>query len=720
MSEGYSMGAPSTAAEPITRAEPATTNVRGHQFRLVHRIWAAAMLLQLALGVTGLPAYYLQLRSPPEAVRTSLAQFGLSTGFYAAYLTTVVGLFSLGCFAVAAVVAWRKPRDAMALLVSLLLATMGAVNVPNADALEKLHPILVVPVELSVFLLISSLVCFLFLFPDGRWVPRRARAPVGIWLAVMLASMLHSGLHRSEPPEWFFVMFFGGFGAGVAAQIFRYTRTSNRVQRQQAKCVVFGVVAALAGQLVFAYLPAFFPPSLSPSGFHATPYDLAGVTGVTCAYFLIPLSIGLAILRYRLWDIDLIINRALVYGALTAATVAVYALVVAGLGTLLQVRGAPLLSLLGAGTVAVLFAPLRDRLQRGVNRLMYGERDEPYQVLARLGRRVEETLAPEAVLAAIVETVAQALRLPYAAITLRQDDRFAAAAEYGPRGADLVELPLVYGSETVGQLLLARRAPGESFSPADWRLLEDLARQVGVAAHAARLAVHLRRSNENLQAARAGLVTAREEERRRLRRDLHDGLGPTLASESLKVGAIRKLMARDKAAADALLAELGDDIEATIADIRRLVYDLRPPALDELGLIGAIHERVATHHGHPAADDSGGCDTKLVVMVDAPERLPALPAAVEVAAYRIVQEALTNVVRHACAHTCLIRLALEAGVLCVEIADDGAGLPAERRAGVGLHSMRERAEELGGSLSVELVPTGGTRVRAQLPLPKEG
>jgi signal transduction histidine kinase len=178
-------------------------------------------------------------------------------------------------------------------------------------------------------------------------------------------------------------------------------------------------------------------------------------------------------------------------------------------------------------------------------------------------------------------------------------------------------------------------------------------------------------------------------------------------------------MARDQASADALLAELSGDIEATITDIRRLVYDLRPPALDELGLVGAIRERVTQYHCRPAVHDRAGCDTILSVAVDAPESLPALPAAVEVAAYRIAHEALTNVVRHACARTCCVRLALEDGVFVLEIEDDGAGMPAERRSGVGLLSMRERAEELGGSLSVGLAPGGGTRVLARLPLPKE-
>ncbi len=269
----------------------------------------------------------------------------------------------------------------------------------------------------------------------------------------------------------------------------------------------------------------------------------------------------------------------------------------------------------------------------------------------------------------------------------------------------MLALPLAYRGEPVGQLLLAPRAPGEGLTPADRRLLDELARQAGVAAHGVRLTADLQRANANLHAARERLVTAREDERRRLRRDLHDGLGPALGAASLKVGAIRKLLRRDPAAADALLAEIGRDIEATVGDVRRLVYDLRPPALDDLGLVGALREVAARR-------DRAG----LRVAVEAPDRLPPLPAAVEVAAYRLAGEALTNVVKHARARRCAIRLAAAEHALLLEIADDGVGLPPERKAGVGLLSMRERAAEVGGAFAVEAPPGGGTRVLARLPL----
>ncbi len=264
---------------------------------------------------------------------------------------------------------------------------------------------------------------------------------------------------------------------------------------------------------------------------------------------LIPLSIAFAILHSRLWDIDIVINRTLVYGALTASVVGIYVLVVGGLGTLLQAQGNLVISLLATGLVAILFQPLRIRLQRAVNRLMYGERDDPYGVLSRLGQRLGATLAPDAVLSVIVETVAQALKLPYVAITLQQEQASPIAASYGKAVEPLLHLPLLYQSEHVGELLLAPRARGETFTPADHRLLNDLARQVGVAAHAVQLTTDLQLSRERL-------VTTREEERRRLRRDLHDGLGPTLAGFSLKVGAVRNHLLPGQEAADTLLSEL--------------------------------------------------------------------------------------------------------------------------------------------------------------------
>jgi signal transduction histidine kinase len=323
-------------------------------------------------------------------------------------------------------------------------------------------------------------------------------------------------------------------------------------------------------------------------------------------------------------------------------------------------------------------------------------------VISRLGRRLKATLAPEAVLPTVVETIAQTLKLPYAAILLKEGEGFRTAAAYGSPKGEPVTLPLVHQREEIGRLVLFPRAPGEAFSDADRSLLEDLARQAEVAVHAVRLTTDLQHSRERL-------VTTREEERRRLRRDLHDGLGAQLAGLNVQAGTLRRLIPRDPDAAEELVVELREELRSAIADIRRLVYDLRPPALDDLGLVEALR-RLAERYGSK--------DEPLSVLVRAPEDLPNLPAAVEVAIYRITQEALTNVARHARAHSCVVQLAVNDDVT-LEIVDDGDGIPAQRSAGVGLSSMHERASELGGNCIVQSVPMGGTRVLARLPLPKE-
>jgi two-component system NarL family sensor kinase len=232
------------------------------------------------------------------------------------------------------------------------------------------------------------------------------------------------------------------------------------------------------------------------------------------------------------------------------------------------------------------------------------------------------------------------------------------------------------------------------------RLLDELARQAGLAAHAVRLAT-------DLQKARERLVLAREEERRRLRRDLHDGVGPTLASLSQRIDTACHLVSRDPDAAIALLGNLKTQIKSTISDIRRVVYELRPPVLDELGLVSAIREHVMQlQEGN-----------SLHVSVEAPADLPPLPAAVEVAAYRIALEALTNVERHAHAQHCLVRLELSVErSLYLSIIDDGCGLPGDYHAGVGITSLRERVAELGGACTITAKAPGGTCVSVRLPL----
>jgi len=600
----------------------------------------------------------------------------------------------------------------MAIFASLALLLFGTATFPNAmDLLGVIRPVWWLPVVVLGSLGSVSMSVFLYTFPDGRFVPRWT-----FWVALagivwQTLEYLLPGWTSSVWPARVGVLVWSVFLTVVVfAQAYRYRRVSNVVQRQQTKWVVAGISAALLVLLgTMLALIVFDPAPTSPRSLAVL---LIGNAIYYLAMLLIPFSIGVAILRYRLWNIDLIINRTLVYGALSVGVVGLYVLVVGGVGLMLQIRGNLLVSILAAGLVAVLFQPVRESLQRAVNHLMYGKRDDPYAVLSHLGQRLESTLAPDEVLPAVTLTVQEALKLPYAEIQLKHKEGFDTAAAAGSPAADSLRLPLVYRGEMVGRLILGTRAGEESFSPEEGRLLEDLAHQIGVAAHATLLTNEAIRLSADLQRSRGRLVTAQEEERRRLRRDLHDGLGPQLAGLTMTAEAARDVISTDPELAEELLGDLMERAQDAVSDVRSLVYALRPPALDALGLLGALRAH-ADHH------NTGG----VRVYVESPEELPPLPAAVELAAYRIVFEAVNNAERHADARHCSVDVALDgkAGTLCVEITDDGRGLGEDPSTGVGLSSMRERAAELGGSFEIGAGPSGGTRVRACLPCgPEDG
>ncbi|HKH57699.1 MAG TPA: GAF domain-containing sensor histidine kinase [Rubrobacter sp.] len=686
---------------------------------LARGTWLVVAVLALGFFAAGIPSEFVMFHTVcqdaclggqvTQAGSRALRDLGLSLDFYAAYAVVHDVVFAAVYVAVAVIIFWRKSDERMALLASFALLTFGTAGLPNTTyALSIEYASLWWPLSLLDFLGAASFGLFLYHFPDGRFVPGWTRWPVFAWIAWQLPAYWFPSWDSFDLDGWTgwltITVWTAFLGTMIYTQTYRYLRVSGATERQQIKWVVFGIsVAALVYFGVAVGLSPFAPAPRTPG---MVVNVLIGYTFLYAAMLLVPLSIGFAILRHHLFDINLIINRTLVYGALTASVVALYVLVVGALGQVLQVSGNLIVSLIATGLTAVLFQPLRIRLQRGVNHLMYGERDEPYAVLSRLGQRLEATLTPDAMLPTVARTVAEALKLPYVAIEIGHDGPMETTA-IGKPVENPVRLPLTYGGDTVGQIVLGPRAGG-TFTPADAALLEDLAHQTAIAVHAVTLHREAVRLSADLQRSRELLVTAREEERRRLRRDLHDGLGPRLAAQSLKVGSARMLYDQDPNTADMLLSELEADIEATLFEIRRLVYDLRPPALDELGLVGAIRD-AAEHHTSQAAN---GLD----ISVNAPNKLPPLSAAAEVASYRIVQEALANVTHHASATDCVVRLTVT-NELRIEVSDDGIGIPKNHRYGVGLHSMRERAEELGGTCIVGRSASGGTRVLARLPLP---
>jgi len=668
------------------------------------------------------PAVGLTLLGVPARLRELRASAG--TAPFAGPILAIELALALVFFLTALLVTWRRPRAPVALFLAITLALLGAVetSLTNALILPEHSPAAALWQGPVLVLRALEMVCaltLLYVFPDGRFVPSWTRPLAVAWAGLTLAWLLLPELpfNTIYGPTWratpvaSLLVGVGWFSTGVVALTLRYLHVADPVQRRQTWWVAAGLIAAVLGGMAYYTLQVLE----FGLGLHLLQdaYWVARPALQALGMALLPLCLAVAILRYRLFDLEIIVNRALVHGTLTLFVIGAYIGVVTALSALFHADASLLFSLIATGLVAVLFQPLRLRLQRGVDRLIYGARHEPYSVLADLGRRLEGAIAPERVLTTIVEAVASTLRLPYAAIAQARPEAEAAEAgailaAYRPPPGDTPRpapsaprhFPMVYRGQTVGHLLAAPRSGEAGFRADEERLLSDLARQAAGALHALQLTLDLQRSRERL-------VAAREEERRRIRRDLHDGMGPTLASVAQRLGLATALLPEDPERSARLLVELEGQVRAALGEIRRLVYALRPPALDQYGLVEAVRLEVARAAG-----------PTLRVELHAPEALPALPAAVETALYRIALEAVTNVVHHAGARSCVVRLARAPSRpwLCLTVEDDGCGIAPAVAAGVGLRSMQERAEEIGGWLEVTSRPGGGTCIQAEVPL----
>ena len=648
------------------------------------------------------PDHLCDILSQPNATSAAyLTRVGVPLHDYATVMVAVEWVFMLLWLALGGIIIAKQSRDPAGVALAYLAVPLGSSIFLRV--LRDTYPSLWAPFLVNDFVMTAALVLFFCLFPDGRWVPRWmgwvAAAMIGyVALATTLSAVLgNARLAASSVPvaavPWLIV---------IGAQIYRYRRVSTLVQQQQTKWLLVGL--ALFALTIVVALGAWL------TGFAAHYQWLIWLLCYGSSVAMLA-AFGFAILRYRLFAIDLVINRALVYGCLTFSVIGLYALIVGTLSTIFA-PGAParadvVITFIATGAVAVLFQPLRAGIQRRIDRVLYGERHDPYGVLTRLGQRLEATFAAAEIVPTLVETVRESLQLPYVAVTLGQDETAAVAAASGSRPVHCIRFPLTYQGATVGHLVVSPRRGEAHLAQRDECLLADLAHQAGVAVHGVQVMDELRHALADLQRARERLVLAREEERRRLRRDLHDDLAPTLAGLAITAGTIKTLIPADPAKAVALADEQQTAIREAVSNIRRLVYDLRPPSLDELGLLAAIRDRAAQYS-----------DANLTISVEAPAVLPPLPAAVEVAAYRIMQEALMNVVKHARAHHCTIRLTL-ADSLSVTVTDDGTGLDAAHAIGVGLRSMRERAVELGGTCTIERRADQGTHLVVSLPLGTE-
>lgn len=330
--------------------------------------------------------------------------------------------------------------------------------------------------------------------------------------------------------------------------------------------------------------------------------------------------------------------------------------------------------------------------------------------LQLLGEKLAGMMGPNDILPAILQAIRESLNVPYAAVAIRRldadandDDTLMIALAAGdlPHPQDCqtaINIPITHLGQTVGALIVDACDERQRLDEADITLLNTFASQAGAAVHIVQLMEDLRRTRERL-------VLAREEERQRLRRNLHDGIGPTLTALMFRAGTLRKVILENPAVAEMQMSEYRDQLKAVLTEIRRVVYNLRPPALDEIGMLRAIRELASQF-----------CTADLTFEVDAPDTLPPLHPAIEVAAYRIASEAMLNVAKHADARTCHVRLRVNETAFLVEVEDDGRGMTPGQTSGVGFASMRERARELGGLLEIRTAPNAGTHIVACLPM----
>jgi len=533
-------------------------------------------------------------------------------------------------------------------------------------------------------------------FPDGelpspRWRPVR-RILVGLLVALTVARMFapveSDTWERIQNPlgldgwqGWgalnvitlasaMSLVFVGGV-VGVAAVVTR-TRHAQGADRQRMFWLLLGVAWLVVANVLQL--------ALAPTGTADDVWFVLGMLGLVVA-------LGVGVIRHELFDVGEGLRRSIV-NVVLVALIGVAAMAVLGAA---GAGGQPQrVALAALAVVALLAAAAHDQLQQVVDRVVVGQRQDPQGVLTSLRRRLDLATGPLDALGQLAQGLSDTLRLPYVRIEPLEPG-IPPITSGAPTG-ETVWFPATEGAERLGTLTVGRRGGSSRFTRRERRTLEAVAGQVGTLLRQATLSAEI-------QGQREQLVTAREDERRRLRRDLHDGVGPSLAGIAMQLDGLAGRLAEDpELAARAEAAR--DDLRRTVSSVRRMVDGLRPPALDDMGLEGALRQLIDRYDGQVSLR----CDVPL-----------DLPAATEAAAYLIVSEAVTNAMRHSGCDHCQVELSPTAPWLLITVADDGHGIPESAPRGVGLTSMRDRAAEVGGLLEVTTT-SQGTVVRTHLPL----
>jgi signal transduction histidine kinase len=501
------------------------------------------------------------------------------------------------------------------------------------------------------------------------------------------------------------------FAAAAVALVVRY-RSGDPVLRQQIKWVASLAAVAVVSQAVLAI-------AIAAGGTDSPAVLVAGLVSALVILIGIPIAITIAILKYGLYQIDVIINRTVVYGLLAAALTAIYVTIVVGIGTLAGYGGGPMLTSVAAVAIALLFQPLRRRAQRVANRLVYGERATPYQVLSDFAENMAGTLGLDQVLDRMASVLADGTGATHVDVWMRVGSDLRPAATW-PReavtpnplalskGGELPEIEgatrvvaVRQGDELLGALAL-QKPRNEPLSVGEDRLLHHLASQAGLVLRNSRLTAELRAKIDELRASRRRLVGAQDDERRKIERNLHDGAQQRIVALKVQLGLLARF-AGDEDRLKLMAQQLQDALEEALDDLRDLARGIYPPLLADQGL--------------PAALEAQARKAVVTTTVE-PDGVGRYPQEVEAAVYFSVLEAMQNIAKHAEATSTIIRLAERDGYLQFEIEDDGRGFdPARTGYGTGLQGMADRLDAIGGTLEVASERARGTTVRGRINLP---
>jgi signal transduction histidine kinase len=648
----------------------------------------------------------------------------------------VAVVFVVSFATVGALLAWKRPANAIGWLLSAVAVSFSCAGVGLLFAYDPGTLTLANWLGWIWLFGLGLNVPVLLIFPTGRLLSRRWRpvawavtAGLAAWVVgnILAPTIITAGPPAIRNPvgisgpagNAFQVLAFGGaltlLGCGVAAiasLVIRYLR-AQLIEREQLKWLVY--VSAII--VVAAVTEAVLQNVL---GSTAASTDLQNVTS-SAAATLVPVAIGIAIFRYRLYDIDVVINKTLVYGSLAAFITGVYVAIVVGLGALLtdeRTQPSLLLPIIATAVVAIAFQPVRERAQHLANLLVYGKRATPYEVLADFAARMAGTYATEEVLPRMARILADGTAAARADVWLASGSEFRDDASWPPDaprlpritatqagdqlicpGTDRV-LPVRYQGELLGALSVTKR-PGESLTPTEGKLLVDLAAQVGLVLRNVGLWEELMARLEDIRASRRRLVAAQDAERRRIERNIHDGAQQQLVALAIKLSLAESMIGVDTAGEREMLGELRTDATAASQELWDLAHGIYPPLLVAEGLAAALSAQAAKSPVRTELETDG---------------IGRYPHEVEAAAYFCVLEALQNVAKYSGATTAVVRISAASGDLEFEVADNGVGFDTTARAyGSGLQGIADRLGAHRGLLEVDSTPGDGTVIRGRLP-----